>query len=394
MFLVVITMLIGLTVLKFQRKIWSPDEVPATLVVDRAGTQLGANADIKVRGIIVGRVADQTSDGRNATLSLRILSEKVEFVPRNVKARILPKTLFGEKFVDLVIPPEGASDEHLQAGDVVPQDTSRQALEVEQVLGDLFPLLRAVQPEQLNAALSAIAEGLRGRGDQIGQGLANLDAYLTKINPKLPTIQDDLSGLADLAESLDDNAEDILRIARNSIVSGKTLVSQEQTLADFLQGTAGFADTLAAVMRRNGDALIYLSDATRQTLETIYPKRDVLPGVVTGLNLTLTELNAALNHGPALNIRLEPVDHRGSYDTPCTYPDRNYQGGCPIGYGTVGGPVPAPGVSIAGQPGSPEERDAIRRLLAPDMGGDPSDVPDIAVMLMAPLMRGTVVEAS
>jgi virulence factor Mce-like protein len=395
-FLVVIGMLVGLTVLKFQRKIFSPDEIPATLVVDKAGTQLGSDADVKVRGIVVGRVSNQEADGDRATLTLRILEDKVEFVPRNVKARILPKTLFGEKFVDLVIPADGGDAERIQSGQEIPQDTSREALEVERVLGDLFPLLRTLEPEKLNAALTSIAEGLQGRGDALGQNLANIDAYLERINPSLPTFQADISGLADLAESLNANANDILRIARNSIVSGTTLTDEQATLASFLRGTAGFADTMTAVLKRNGDSLIYLADATRQTLETIYPKRDVLPGTVSGLNLTLTELNQALNHGPALSIRLEPVQTRGSYDTPCTYPDRNYHGGCTIGEGTVHTtpPPPLPGASIAGEPGSPEERDAVRRLLAPDMGvADPADVPDLAVLLMAPLLRGMVVDA-
>ncbi len=393
-FLVVIGMLVGLTVLKFQRKIFSPAEVPVTLKVDKAGTQLGDNADVKIRGINVGRVARQQSDAGQAILTLRITKSKVGFVPRNVKARILPKTLFGEKFVDLVIPPGAPSSEHVQPGDEIPQDRSREALEVERVLGDLFPLLRALEPEKLNAALTAIADGLQGRGDALGENLANINAYLSRINPSLPTIQADISGLADLAESLNANAGDILRIARNSIVSGQTLTSEEATLSSFLRGTAGFADTMTAVLQRNGDALIYLADATRQTLETIYPKRDVLPGTVAGLNLMLTELNAALNHGPALNIRLEPVDTRGSYDTPCTYPDKDYNGGCPIGEGTVHTGPTVPGASIAGQPGSPEEREAINRLLAPDMGGDPAQVPDLAMLLVAPLLRGNVVSAS
>lgn len=392
-FLVVIGMLVGLTVLKFQRKIFSPDEVPVTLKVDKAGTQLGDNADVKIRGINVGRVSRQQSDAGQAVLTLRITKSKVGFVPRNVKARILPKTLFGEKFVDLVIPPGTPSSEHVQAGDEIPQDRSREALEVERVLGDLFPLLRALEPEKLNAALSAIAEGLQGRGNALGENLANIDAYLSRINPSLPTIQADISGLADLADSLNANASDILRIARNSIVSGQTLTSEEATLASFLRGTAGFADTMTAVLKRNGDALIYLADATRQTLETVYPKRDVLPSTIAGLNLMLTELNAALNHGPALSIRLEPVDTRGSYDTPCTYPDRDYHGGCPIGQGTVHTGPAVPGASIAGEPGSPQEREAVKQLLAADMGGDPSQVPDIAMLLVAPLLRGNVVTA-
>jgi virulence factor Mce-like protein len=408
-FLVVIAMLGGMTVLKFQRKIFAPDEIPATLVVDSAGTQLGQDADVKVRGITVGRVAKQSSDGRNATLSLRLSKSKVGFIPRNVKARLLPKTLFGEKYVDLVIPKDGASSERVHAGDRIPQDLSREAVEVERVLADLFPLLRALRPEELNAALTAIAEGLQGRGDELGQGLENLDAYLTKINPHLPAIQEDISGLADLAESLEDNADDLLRIARNSIVSGRTLTSEQTTLAAFLRGTAGFADELKELLERNGDDLIYLADASRQTLATVHPKRNVIPQTVAGLNLTLTELNAALNHGPALSIRLEPVDTRGSYDAPCHYPRPDYSGGCTVGEGTVHEPTdnphvpPVPGVpavptvagaSPAGAIGSPEERDTVRRLLAPDMNVEPGDVPDLAVLLTSPILRGMVVTAS
>ncbi len=391
-FLVVIGMLTGLTVLKFQRKIFNPAEVPVTLVVDKAGTQLGIDADVKIRGIVVGRVARQTTDGDDATLHMQLAADKISFVPRNVKARILPKTLFGEKYVDLVIPEEGAAPDHLRGGDVVPQDRSHQAIEVERVLADLFPLLRALEPEQLNAALTAIAEGLEGRGDQLGQGLANLNAYLEKINPKLPTIQHDLSGLADLAESLDDNAEDLLRIARNSIVSGRTLTSKEDSFASFLRGTAGFADELTELLEANEDELIYLAGATRRTLAEIYPKRGVIPKTVKGLAHMLTELNAALNHGPALSIRLELVDSRGAYLTPCRYPGPGYEGGCSIGEGEPVGPVPpAPDAVPAGAPGSPEERDTVRRLAAPEMGVDPADVPDHAVLLLAPLLRGNVV---
>ncbi|HVF06242.1 MAG TPA: MCE family protein [Frankiaceae bacterium] len=391
-FLVVIAMLVGLTVLKFQRRIFSPQEVAATLRVDKAGTQLNPDADVKVRGIIVGRVAKQATDGQRATLTLKIRRDQVRYVPSSVVARILPKTLFGEKYVDLVIPPGGETSAPISDGAVIPQDTSHQAIEVERVLADLFPLLRALEPEELNAALTAIAEGLEGRGEALGKGLENLDAYLNQLNPKLPAIQRDLSALAELTENLEDNAEDILRIARNSVVSGRTLTEKEDSLAAFLRGTTGFSDELTELLRRNGDALIYLADASRRTLAAIYPKRDVLPDTIKGLNLTLTELNAALNHGPALSIRLEPVDTRGGYYVPCRYPDPAYRGGCDVGRGDPDPEaLPVPKATPAGVPNSPEERETVRQLVAPEMGVAPSEVPDLAVLIMAPLLRGALV---
>ena len=46
---------------------------------------------------------------------------------------------------------------------------SRVAIEVERVLSDLYPLLRTVQPAQLNYTLTALADALEGRGDKLGQ---------------------------------------------------------------------------------------------------------------------------------------------------------------------------------------------------------------------------------
>jgi len=122
----------------------------------------------------------------------------------------------------------------------------------------------------------------------------------------------------------------------------------------------------------------------------------VLPGTVKGLNELLTKLNQALNHGPALSIKLVPVDSRGGYFVPCTYPDEDYNGGCPIGEGQPP-PPPTPslpaGVTPAGLPGSDQERDTVRSLLAPDMGLTPPEVPDLAVLILTPMLRGALVVA-
>ena len=54
------------------------------------------------------------------------------------------------------------------------------------MLYDLYPLLRTVQPAELNTTLTAIATALEGRGERIGENLDTLDAYLKRINPQIP----------------------------------------------------------------------------------------------------------------------------------------------------------------------------------------------------------------
>src|SRR5690625_2307314 len=68
------------------------------------GNQLAEDSDVKVRGLIIGSVSDIETTGSGSELTLRLDPDQVELVPRNVSARFLPKTLFGERFVDLRLP--------------------------------------------------------------------------------------------------------------------------------------------------------------------------------------------------------------------------------------------------------------------------------------------------
>src|SRR3954464_6325786 len=78
----------------FTQKFIDFDEVG--LKTDTIGLQLPKQADVKVRGVIVGQVNKIESNGEGATLTLGIKPEKIGEIPKNVSAAILPKTLFGE----------------------------------------------------------------------------------------------------------------------------------------------------------------------------------------------------------------------------------------------------------------------------------------------------------
>src|SRR5690242_15663866 len=100
----------------FSQKFVSFDNV--SLKTDTIGLQLPQKADVKVRGVIVGQVNKIASNGEGATLTLGIKPDKIKQIPRNVTAAILPKTLFGEKYVELQIPSDPSSNA-LRSGDKI-----------------------------------------------------------------------------------------------------------------------------------------------------------------------------------------------------------------------------------------------------------------------------------
>ena len=109
--------------------------------------------------MIVGEVLGFDADSEGAQVTLGLYPDQVRTIPANVTGSIVPKTLFGEKYVALEVPADPAPD-HIRAGATI--DRTEVAIEVEKVLNDLYPLLRAVQPADINQTLNAHRHGARG----------------------------------------------------------------------------------------------------------------------------------------------------------------------------------------------------------------------------------------
>src|SRR5690242_11869289 len=127
---------------------------PVTLESSTIGLQMPERADVKYRGVIVGQVRSFAPKGTGAELQLGIYPDQLRTIPADVTGSILPKTLFGEKFVSLESS-GGDSTASLKPHAVIERTVV--STEVEKVLADIYPLLNAVQPEQLNYTLNALA---------------------------------------------------------------------------------------------------------------------------------------------------------------------------------------------------------------------------------------------
>jgi phospholipid/cholesterol/gamma-HCH transport system substrate-binding protein len=311
-FLSVLLLLLGLTVAIYNKALPWQQADTVTLHATRIGNELTVPADVKLDGVLVGRVSKTATTGSDTTLTLKISKSMISSIPSNVEARILPKTLFGEKFVDLVTPAK-PSPKPLASGAVIPQDRSSVAIELQSVFEKLVPVLKTLNPAELSTTLSNVAMALRGRGDELGQNLVLIDKYLSVLNKDLPNIKHDISGLADLASNVADAAPDLLDILRNFSVTAHTFTVKKDDFAQFLLGTSGFATTATNVLHTNGNALIKLAHTSRPVLDTVARYSIVLECLPNGLTIfDQTRLQQAFAGGE-LHIDLIPVGDRGAY---------------------------------------------------------------------------------
>lgn len=305
---------VWLTYAVFTKKFTSYDEL--TLKVSAIGLQLPVRADVKIRGVLIGEVLKTSADADGATITLGIKPSELKTVPANVTGSILPKTLFGEKYVSLDIPSEAAS-RPIRTGAVIGRTVV--ATELEAVLSDLYPLLRTVQPADLNMTLNAVATALEGRGAQIGQTIQTADDYLKRFNPRLPQLIDDLKQTATVADTYNSVIPELAQILRDTIVTTGTLQEKQQPVHDLLTNVTGLSKTAKAFLATNESSLTNLARINDGLVSTAARYSPEFPCLFGGLD-TLGEREAEAFRNYTLHIVLETLPRQPRTYTPADKP--------------------------------------------------------------------------
>ena len=278
-FLTGIALMIAFSIAVYQKRFDTVTMI--TIKADRAGLQLARFGDVRIHGVLVGQVREVSQDGKDAVIKVALQPDAADDIPANVRVQIIPTTLFGQKFVSFV-PPADPSPDSLADGDVIPTDRVETTVELSRILADLFPLLRAVEPAQLNYTLNALATALEGRGDQLGQTLDELDSYLGAISDKLPTLREDLISLADVADTYDLAAPDLIDVLGNLTVTSKTIIEKAQDLDVFFSDLQGLAVTSTRVLADNERNLIRVGRVTEPVLKLLAVYSPEFPCLIRG----------------------------------------------------------------------------------------------------------------
>jgi len=412
------------------------------LRTDVVGNALQVGSDVKLNGVPVGAVAKISATDEGADLKLALDPDTLDKVPDNVVARLLPKTMFGERYVALVVPSQPSSTT-LRAGDVIHQDASAEAAELQQVLDALLPVLKAIQPEKLSAMLSEFSDMLHGQGKELGDTMVAWSHYVEKLNPEVPQMADDLASLARVADQWNVAAPDLVDALSTMTTSMDTFVDEQVELREVYASVIGSADTARGWVSDNHDTIVVLSKESRAALEATAPYASQFPCLFRAVANMKPRMDEALGKGtdePGIHGILTVMPARSKYLVGAD--DVHYTEGdppprCPYVTGEVGTeaakrsantslaqmrswpevPIdgdatdastgdpaqigPPPGAQAEsyllaltglGDANSPAENQLIAELVAPTQGMAPSAYPRWNSLLLGPTLRNTEVE--
>lgn len=296
-----------------------------TVTSPRAGLVMEQDAKVKYRGIQVGKVKAIKYQGDQAKLVLAMDSAAMSYIPSNAAVHIASNTIFGAKSVEFVPPPVPSGKSLRSGANVAASDVQ---LEVNTLFQKLTDLLDKIDPVQLNGTISALGEGLRGNGDNLGGLLSGLNGYLAKLNPKLPQLQTGFAKTGVVGNIYGDAAPDLATVFDNVPTISKTLMDQRENLSNALLATTGLANNAYDTFAPAADDFIAGIQRFRALASLLAEYSPEFGCLFKGIQQALERFGPSLGGTkPALYVHSNFLPGAPAYTYPESLPVANASGG-------------------------------------------------------------------
>ncbi len=228
---------------------------PMSITVEfRDVLDLVPQSTVKVNDVNVGKVTDVELDGYTAKVTLEL--QKDTELPDNAIAEIRQTSLLGEKFVSLSPPTEGASDNPLGDGDIIPLERSGRNPEVEEVLGALSLVLNGGGVAQLKTIASELNLALEGREDSAKSVLTQIDSLMGQLDENRTDIVNAIDSLDRLASSAREQQDSIDAALVELPSALESIDGQREDLVKMLGALNRLGDVGVRVIKASKDSTI------------------------------------------------------------------------------------------------------------------------------------------
>src|SRR5256884_1894411 len=218
-------------------------------------------AEVRVSGVHVGTVL-AIDDGNDGGALVRMALQPDIRLRQDTRAVIRPKTLLGEKFVELVRP-QGSDQAYLQSGATIPKAQTGQAIEIDDILNAMDAPTRKAMSESFRQ----LGIALDGRQQDIGAALPPLDATMANLRPlarvgesRQQQLDRILTNLNTIMQALADEQDQLGHL----VDSGDTVMSG---IASRDQALAGTVPNRVAVFGSLDAAFSGVTSADRSSLQ-------------------------------------------------------------------------------------------------------------------------------
>lgn len=226
-------------------------------------------ADVRVSGVDVGKVSDISHDPSlpgETVVTLQITDSKAVPLYTNGYAMIRPKTLLGEKYVDLTVG-DGATADPIADGGFLPPGQAGKSVSNDEIFNSFDAPTRA-QQQQVLAALDTAT--FQRAGDvqailpQLTSVVNNLRPFTDVYEKDQPQVDDIFAQLNIIMHSLADEHQQLAGVLSNGAVATGAIAQKDQALIATLQEAGSFSTEI-------NNAMAPTVAAQRQAIQELAP---------------------------------------------------------------------------------------------------------------------------
>ncbi len=277
-----------------------------------AGQGLVEGSDVKVRGLDIGHV--QSIELRDGRAVVTMFIDAGHDIPVDTSTfTVRPKTLFGEKFIDVELGPDETTGPYFGNGDEVPryfaegQEAPEGALrdpdgrvlrsaggfELEQVLADAYPILRAIEPEDVRTILDELSIAGEDMGETINRSIVNGERVLDVQAAHDAETRRFLEDLAALSGELADRSPDVVAGAADLNVALPVLTDDPASVTALLSQLELTSGELADLLEANTAFIASVYSDGQAILDLLHGRRNQVVPLVVGIRTYLEVLGGA-----------------------------------------------------------------------------------------------------
>jgi phospholipid/cholesterol/gamma-HCH transport system substrate-binding protein len=222
-------------------------------------SRLEAGQSVRVAGMRIGTV-NSVKLQRDKTALVTFDADPNVRLTTGTRAAVRYLNLVGDRYLELIDGPDGTP---LPPGSQIPKDRTSSALDLDLLLGGLKPVIRGLNPQDVNALSASLIQIFQGQGATLQSLFSNTAGFTTALAEHNQTIQ-----------ALIDNL--------------RTLLATLTKEGDKFSGTIGRLETLVTELAAErdpiGSAIESLNNGTASVADLLAEARPSLAGTVDQLS--------------------------------------------------------------------------------------------------------------
>ena len=254
---------------------------------------------VRIAGVVTGVVSDLSMHD-NKTVVVTFTTDRNVVLTTGTRALVRYLNLVGDRYLELADGPGPTTI--LPVGSQIPQERTAPALDLDLLLGGLKPVIRGLNPRDVNALSASLIEIIQGQGPTLESLFSQVSSFTNTLADRNSVIQQLIDNLRGLLRTLSNNRDEFSA----AVDRLERLVSE-----------------LSADREPIGDAITSLDTGTASLADLLTNARQPLAGTVQQLNRLAPSLDAKKDRLATMLRRL-PDDYRklariGSYGSFINY---------------------------------------------------------------------------